>query len=143
LTAPKSEAVAVVDDDDGARLTAPKSEAVAVVDDDDGALQSMRFLLEVMGHTVVTFSSAADFLRAELQHIACLMLDQHMPGMSGLELVERLRSKGVTIPIMLITGALSPAIAAKASHLGVARVLEKPPQEDEILAFIALAGRCP
>ena len=65
---------------------------VAVVDDDQGVRDSLRFLLEVIGYTVETFASAAEFLKANVRHFACLILDHHMPNMTGLELVERLRA---------------------------------------------------
>ena len=93
-------------------------------------------LLEIIGHPVETFASAAEFLKAEIQHLACLILDHHMPEMTGLELAERLRADGSGIPILLITGSPSPAIAARAAELGVTRVLEKPPTEEDLLDFI-------
>ena len=109
---------------------------VAIVDDDDGVRNSLCFLLEVAGHTVETFASAAEFLEAELGRIACLILDQHMPGMTGLELAEHLRTAGSLIPILLITGSPSPYITARALELGVTRVIEKPPGEEDVISFI-------
>ena len=97
---------------------------------------SFRFLLEVMGHLVETFASAAEFLQANMQHFACLILDQYMPHMTGLELVERLRADGSGIPILLMTGSPSPAIVARAAALDIYRVLEKPPTEEDLLDFI-------
>jgi FixJ family two-component response regulator len=114
-------------------------DTVAVVDDDDAVRHSLGFLLETFGHKVQTFASAAELLKSELHHIACLLLDHHMPHMTGLELVERLRAEGMTIPIMLITGSPSPAITARAAGLGIEMVLEKPPGADDILAFIDAA----
>ena len=115
---------------------------VAIVDDDDGVRDSLRFLLEVVGLTVETFASASEFLTAELGHIGCLILDQHMPGMTGLELAERLHSDGARIPILLVTGSPSPPLAARALELGVDRVLEKPPGEEDVIGFItAHSGR--
>ncbi len=108
---------------------------VAIVDDDLAVRDSLRFLLEIIGHPVETFASAAEFLKADAQHLECLILDHHMPEMTGLELVERLRADGSDIPILLITGSPSPAIAARASELGI-RVLEKPLTEDGLLDFV-------
>ena len=96
----------------------------------------MRFLLEVIGHPVATFASAAEFLKAEIHRLACLILDHHMPEMTGLELAERMRADGAGIPILLITGAPSPAIVALAADAGVTRVLEKPLIEKDLLDFI-------
>ncbi len=110
---------------------------IAIVDDDQAVLESLRFLLEVVGHVVETFGSAVEFLSAEPRNFAGLILDQHMPTMTGLELVERLRSNKVAIPILLITGSLSPGISARASELGIERVLEKPPMEEVLLGFVS------
>ena len=116
-----------------------KPDTIAVVDDDRAVRDSLRFLLETVGHKVETFVGATDFLRAEFRRVACLLLDHHMPGMTGLEPAEHLNAAGVTIPILLITGAPSPAIVARAAKLGITRVLEKPPDEDDILTFIDAA----
>ena len=117
-------------------MTETSQRAVAIVDDDDAVRDSLSFLLEVIGHPVETFASVAEFLTTDLRHFASLILDQHMPGMSGLDLAERLRIGGSTIPILLVTGSLSPSIAARAAKLGVNRVLEKPACEGDVIDFI-------
>jgi two-component system, LuxR family, response regulator FixJ len=109
---------------------------VAVVDDDLAVLNSLKFLLEVTGHKVDTYISALAFLEDCASRPACMILDQHMAQMTGLELVAHLRMTGRHIPILLITGAASPAIIARAAELGVEKVLDKPPSEDELLSFI-------
>ena len=109
---------------------------VAIVDDDDAVRDSLRFLLEVIGHPVETFASAAEFLKAEINRLACLILDHHMPEMTGLELAEQLRTDGAGIPILLITAAPSPAIVARAAEVGINWVLEKPATEEDLLDFI-------
>jgi two-component system response regulator FixJ len=113
---------------------------VAIVDDDLAVLESLRFLLEVMGYNVVTYASAPAFLEDQTREIApaCMIVDHHMPFMTGLELAERLRADGILTPLMLITGALSPAISARAAQLGIKDVLEKPPREDELSRFISM-----
>jgi CheY-like chemotaxis protein len=101
---------------------------VAIIDDDDGVRDSLQFLLETVGHPVVTFSSAAEFLKAASSNPACLILDHHMPEMTGLELAERLRRDGVQIPILLVTGSPSPAIAARAAELASTGCLRNLPK---------------
>jgi two-component system, LuxR family, response regulator FixJ len=118
-------------------MTETERRNVGIVDDDYAVRDSLRFLLEVMGHCVTTFASAAEFLKTETQHLACLILDHHMPHMTGLELAARLRANGSVIPILLVTGSPSPAIVARAAELGIDRVLEKPPVEQELLEFIS------
>ena len=96
-----------------------KPDTVAVVDDDDAVRDAMRLFLEVVGHKVATFSSAADFLNADHGLMTCVLLDHHMPHMTGLELVERLRASGVGIPIMLVTGSPSSSIVARSRNPGL------------------------
>lgn len=110
--------------------------AVAVVDDDAAVLESYRFMLELAGFRVATFSSALDYLAAAAFPPSCMILDQHMPLMTGLELAERLRGGTRDVPIMLVTAAPSPAILQRAAELGITKVLEKPPNEDELLGFV-------
>jgi len=112
------------------------TDAVAIIDDDPAVLDSLRFLLEVAGHTVATYASAAAFQADSVTKHACLILDHHMPQMTGLELVARLRAAGTAIPVLLITGSPSPAIVARAEELGIGRVLEKPPSERDLLSFV-------
>ena len=125
---------------DGPRLRGSDADVnpptVAIVDDDAAVRDSLRFLLEIIGYSVETFASAAEFLKTDKQHLACLFLDYQMPEMSGIELAERLRADGSDIPILLITGSSSPAIVARAAELGITRVLEKPPTEEDLLDFI-------
>jgi FixJ family two-component response regulator len=102
---------------------------------------SLRFLLEIIGHKVEVFASAAEFLKAEIEELLCLIVDRHMPGMTGLELAERLRAEGNPVPIMLTTGLPSRAIYARAAELGVDEVLERPLDETRLLAFIDTAKR--
>ena len=113
---------------------------VAVVDDDDAVRDSLQFLLETVGCSVATYSSAAQFLNeARPGELACLVVDQHMPDLTGLQLIGRLRSEGITLPIALITGSPSPDLLRLARELGVARVLEKPLDDDVLLEFVAHA----
>ena len=118
-------------------MTEASQRTVAIVDDDHAVLDSLRFLLDVIGHQVETFASAAAFLKAGARRFAGLILDQHMPDMTGLELAERLRTDGIAIPILLVTGSPSPAIVARAAQLGIVRVLDKPPSEADVLDLIA------
>jgi two-component system, LuxR family, response regulator FixJ len=122
---------------DGTTMTEAEHKIVAIVDDDPAVLESFHFLLDAMGHTARTFASAADFLETRLA-VNCLILDHHMPRMTGLELAEKLRHSGSDIPILLITGSPSPAIVARAAEFGCT-VFEKPPSEEDIFAFIEQA----
>jgi two-component system response regulator FixJ len=111
------------------------SRVVAVIDDDVAVLESLKFLLETAGLTVAAYGSATDFLDDHVSRPACLIVDQHMPVMTGLELVARLRQEAAEVPVLLITGSPTSAIAARANELGIA-MLEKPPAEHDVLTFI-------
>ena len=113
---------------------------VAVVDDDDAVRDSLQFLLEIAGFSVASYGSAAQFLReAPIADLSCLVVDQHMPDQTGLQLVSDLRAQGVTLPLALITGSPSTDLVRLAQELDVAKVMEKPLDEDTLLEFIAHA----
>lgn len=116
------------------------SRIVAVVDDDAAVRESFRFMLELAGFQVATFASAPAFLAHDASRPHCLILDQHMPLMTGLELIARLRADGIDLPVLLITSAPSPAIIARAAEIGVVQVLAKPPTEDELISFVVGYG---
>jgi two-component system response regulator FixJ len=109
---------------------------VAIIDDDLAVLDALKFLLEASAYTVASYPSAADFLEDRLIHPACLILDQHMPRMTGLELVAKMRIEGAPVPVLLMTAMLSPEIIVRAAQLGIERVLDKPPTEDDLLGFV-------
>jgi two-component system response regulator FixJ len=118
------------------------SRLVAVVDDDDAVRDSLQFLLETAGFSVASYHSAAQFLNeAKPGDLACLVVDQHMPDVTGLQLVSRLRNLGITLPVALITGSPSPDLARLAHELGIAKVLEKPLDDNVLFDFIADARR--
>ena len=113
---------------------------VAVVDDDDAVRDSLRFLLEIAGFSVASYGSAAEFLRdARIDELNCLVVDQHMPDQTGLQLVSRLRDQGVDLPVALITGSPSADLLRLARDLRVTAVMEKPLDDDLLLDFIERA----
>lgn len=109
---------------------------IAIVDDDTAVLESYQYMLELAGFRVSAFPSALSYLDAPNLAPRCMILDQHMPLMTGLELAEKLKDRALNIPIMLVTAAPTPAIRERAAALGILKVLEKPPNEDELLAFV-------
>lgn len=114
---------------------------VAVVDDDAAVRDSLRFLLETAGFDVATFASADQFLAAPSGGRACLLVDQNMPQLTGLELLRRLRERGCTLAVALMTGSPSPELTRRAQELGAALVMEKPLHDDALLRFVAAAIR--
>lgn len=114
---------------------------VVVVDDDEAVRESLRFLLDIAGYDVLTFNSAQAYLdRSDRGPATCMVLDQHMPNTTGLELLTLLRQSGTGLPTALITGSPSPDLVRQATALGAARVLEKPLADDALLSFVACAA---
>ncbi len=113
------------------------SATVLIVDDDDAVRRSLKFMLELEGLRARTFPTG-DALLAEqvLPRQGCLVLDQKMPTMTGLELVSRLRARRVCLPVVLITAGLTSEVAASAAQAQVSAVLEKPLQQDDIVHAI-------
>ena len=106
-------------------LTAPK-DVVLVIDDDMAVLGSLKFSLEIEGFAVEVFRTAEEFLdRSPLPPAACLVVDYRLPAMDGLELVARLRARGIAFPAILITTNPSEAVHRRADAAGLA-IVEKP-----------------
>jgi len=125
---------------DTMRMNRGNPTIVAVVDDDDEVRDVLRGLLESVGHSVETFKSGADFLtNARLDEIACLVVDQRMPDMSGVAVISAVANRGLAIPSLLITGAHDAEIARQAETLGAMTVLEKPLSSQELLRFVAFS----
>jgi two-component system, LuxR family, response regulator FixJ len=112
------------------------SREIAVIDDDAAVLESFQFMLELAGFEVETYRSAISFLERGKFTARCIILDQHMPVMTGLELTARLRADGITLPVLLITSTPSPAIVARAAEIGVDQVLQKPATEADLISFV-------
>ena len=114
---------------------------VVVIDDDAAVLESFQFMLELAGFPVSGYGSACAYLGAGAARPCCMILDQHMPQMTGLELATLLRANGDETPILLITAAPTPALEAKAAACGVQRVLPKPTIEEDVIAFVRNSAR--
>lgn len=116
---------------------------VHVIDDDEAARHSLKFLIECAGYRVADYDSALAFLAAlpadgQLGP-GCIVTDVRMPEMTGLELIDRLRDKGVAEPLIVITGHADVPMAIEAMKQGVADFIEKPFSDDTILGSIRSA----
>lgn len=113
---------------------------VIVVDDDDAVRRSLKFALELEGFDVRVYAGGADLLAdGALPASGCLVVDQRMPDMTGLELFARLRERHVILPCILITAPVTAEIRAAAALQGLAQVLEKPLDDESLLASIRRA----
>jgi two-component system response regulator FixJ len=109
---------------------------VAIVDDDASVRESMTFLLETADYSVRGYDSAGRFLdEADWRELDCLVVDQHMPNLTGLEVLARLRGQGARLPVVLITGSTSPELERRAAELE-ATVLAKPLLAEDLLGVL-------
>jgi len=98
---------------------------VVIVDDDPAVCGSLKFSLELEGFVVRAYGSADEFLGADESAYDCLVVDQRMPGMSGVELIAKLRTLEVRTPAILLISQPNPALAARAAKAAVP-IVEKP-----------------
>ena len=113
---------------------------VNIIDDDDAVRDSTRALLESYGYQVRDHASAEHFLRDTEASPLCLLVDQHMPGMNGLDLLEHLRAKGDKTPALMMTGRSDPTLEPRATRIGVT-LLHKPVPEEQLLSWIEQTRR--
>lgn len=107
---------------------------VFIVDDDDAVRESLAFLMKSVGLKADSFPSAQAFLDSYNPNRAgCLVLDIRMPGMSGLELQDKLTQMGSILPIIFITGHGDVPMAVKAIKAGAADFVQKPFRDQELL----------
>jgi two-component system response regulator FixJ len=113
---------------------------VHVIDDDEAVRSSLGFLLELEELPNRTYASAQEFLDAcDSLETGCVVTDVRMPGMSGIELVRRLRERGDAVPIIVITGHGDVPLAVEAMRAGAADFIEKPFEHEVLLAAIRSA----
>ena len=99
---------------------------VAVVDDDPAVCGSLKFALELEGFAVRTFHSGSDLLHVDgLKDFNCFVVDQRMPEMTGMELIEVLRKRQILTPVILIISQLNAALTARAQKAAIP-IVEKP-----------------
>jgi FixJ family two-component response regulator len=117
---------------------------IYIVDDDDAVRESLRALLEAYGFEVEDFCSGQGFLDGFSDDgAACLVLDVHMPGLDGLDVVQKLRrERNSTLPVILMTGRDDRELRQQVFAAGANSYMEKPVDIDQLLAIMAsLADR--
>jgi two-component system response regulator FixJ len=115
---------------------------VYVIDDDAAMRDSLNFLLDSAGFEVTLFETAQQFLDA-LPALAfgCVISDVRMPGIDGIELLKRLRTRNSGFPIVVMTGHGDVPLAVEAMKLGAMDFLEKPFEDERLIAMIEAALR--
>ncbi|MFE1600961.1 response regulator transcription factor [Methylobacterium sp. ID0610] len=118
----------------------PLTGPVLIVDDDEAVRHALKFALELEGLDVRLYEDAAHLLcDAGLPGTGCLVIDYHMKDMNGVELVDRLRSRRVALPAILITGRLTDDLRRQAARAGFRQVVEKPCEDGSLLDGIQAA----
>jgi FixJ family two-component response regulator len=114
---------------------------IAVVDDEESIRRALGRLLRSAGHEVRSYASGTEFLGSLSSGCPeCLILDVHMPGLTGFEVLARLQTDGVRVPTVVITGFDEPDAEPRAMRLGAVKFLRKPVREDELLEAVDLAA---
>jgi two-component system response regulator FixJ len=111
-----------------------------VIDDDQAVRESIEFLLRSAQLTVKTYESASAFLAvAPTVGSGCIITDVRMPGISGIDLLRRLKEMGLRLPVIVITGHGDVPLAVEAMKFGALDFLEKPFDDDVLLASVRSA----
>lgn len=117
-----------------------KEATVHLVDDDDAVRDSLKTLLESYGLEVRDYSSAPEFLAdAAVSEAGCLVLDLHLPVVSGLDLLGMMRQRRISLPVVFITGRSDKETKERALRAGAVAFLDKPVREDALMAAIDAA----
>jgi two-component system response regulator FixJ len=113
---------------------------VHIVDDDDALRESLAFLLGTARINVATHASASAFMEAiPGAKLSCVITDVRMPGMSGIDLLKRLREMKIEVPVIVITGHGDVPLAVEAMKVGAIDFLEKPFDDEVLLASVKAA----
>jgi two-component system, LuxR family, response regulator FixJ len=113
---------------------------VHVIDDDEAVRESIDFLLRAAGLSVRTYDSVTSFLEAVPKIAAgCIITDVRMPGLSGIDLLRRLQEMQIGLPVVVITGHGDVPLAVEAMKCGAIDFLEKPFDDDVLLASVRSA----
>jgi FixJ family two-component response regulator len=115
---------------------------ISIVDDDESVREATGSLIRSLGYNVETFGSAEEFLGStQVQDTACLITDVQMPGLSGVELQDRLISDGRDLPTIFISAFPNTTLERQVRQSGAIAYLRKPFKEDQLLEHIDTALR--
>jgi two-component system response regulator FixJ len=116
------------------------SELVHIIDDDDALRDSLSFLLSSVGIKTKSYETATGYSNdPERGACGCILTDVRMPGMSGIDLLRKLKSDGITVPVIVMTGHGDVPLAVEAMKLGALDFVEKPFNDDALIASVRSA----
>ena len=118
-------------------MTHDELRVVHLVDDDGAIRRSAGFMLKTSGYQVRSYESGVELLKGHGDLIeGCILLDIRMPGLDGLEVQQALRDKGVTLPVIIMTGHGDVGLAVRAMKAGAIDFIEKPFEKATLLGAI-------
>ena len=118
-------------------MSEAEQKLVHLVDDDAAIRRSVGFMLKTSGHRVETYESGSDLLNnADKLDDGCVLLDIRMPGMDGLEVQQALQDRGVSLPVIIMTGHGDVTLAVKAMKAGAVDFIEKPFEKAALLSSL-------
>lgn len=113
---------------------------ISIVDDDESVREATKGLIRSLGYAAATFASAEEYLRSDhVTNTSCLIADVQMPGMSGIELQDRLISDGHRTPIIFVTAFPEARIRARVLRAGALGFLSKPFNDESLIACLDMA----
>ena len=116
---------------------APDKKRIYIVDDDVSVCRALKILLVTCGFAVETFSSAEEYFIVVPDSAAgCLIMDIHLPGLSGWEALQRLATSGSRRPVIIITADKNENLKQKALKAGAVGLLQKPFYDNELIEMI-------
>ena len=134
---PKLYSPRFLDSNSGQGCCVPRDLEIAVIDDDQSFRVALVESLSSLGYGSDGYASAEDYIGAiGGKSFDCVVSDIHMPGMSGLDLMKRLATRGSTIPVVLITARSDTNLEAKAAAAGAACLLRKPFEINDLIECI-------
>jgi len=118
-------------------MSTMQPEIVYVVDDDEAVRHSLEFLLKTAGLEVRSFGSPEAFLKVLPEaKFGCVITDLRMPGITGIDLLRRVKESGIDMPVIVVTGHGDIALAVEAMKIGAIEFLEKPFDDDVLLEAV-------
>ena len=115
------------------------NKVISIVEDDESLRRALVGLFRSMGHEARGFGSAEEFLAVPDNGYGCVISDIQLPGLSGIEMAQRMRELGYRSPVIMVTARGEEALAAQAEASGAICLLRKPFETAELLDCVARA----
>ena len=113
---------------------------ISIVDDDQSVREATDALVRSLGYAAATFASAEEFLSSDRMHTtSCVIADVQMPGLSGIDLQQRLLALGLRLPIIFVTAFPDERIRRRAMDAGAVDFLSKPVSDERLISCLDAA----